>query len=202
LPASPQSVQVVVSSFRIARLVTASQPRIVSPTANAMPNAICSRLAWPSAVMSAGPRTAAAHDAQRRDGGPQRSHPLADGVGGVQESIEAVLHSLRVNEDGSLTQRLPPAQREAIMRSIWNDPPARWFSSVKVPAMLMPAIPRPERRWEFLFTRMNACVGPAASALSGATVRGYLGGGHDLHAQHPDRVAADLLSPANQVRAG
>jgi pimeloyl-ACP methyl ester carboxylesterase len=119
-----------------------------------------------------------------------------------QESIEAVLHSLRVNEDGSLTQRLPPAQREAIMRSIWNDPPARWFSSVKVPAMLMPAIPRPERRWEFLFTRMNACVGPTASALSGATVREYLGGDHDLHAQHPDRVAADLLSLAGQVRAG
>jgi pimeloyl-ACP methyl ester carboxylesterase len=117
-----------------------------------------------------------------------------------EASIEAALRSLRVNEDGSLAPCLPSEQREAIMRSIWNDPPAQWFSAVKVPALLMPAIPKPERRWEMLFTRMSAYVEPAASALSGATVREYVDGDHDLHAQYPDRVAADLLGLVDEVR--
>ena len=70
-----------------------------------------------------------------------------------EASIKAAFHSLRVDEDGSLAPRLPAEQREAIMRSIWDDPPAQWFSAVKVPVLLMPAIPKPERRWKLLFTR-------------------------------------------------
>lgn len=117
-----------------------------------------------------------------------------------EASIEAALHSLRRNEDGLLTHRLPPEQRTAIMRSIWDEPPAQWFSAVKVPALLMSAVPKPERRWERVFTRMSALIEPAAAALSGATVRQYIGGDHDLHAQYPDRVAVDLLGLADEVR--
>lgn len=117
-----------------------------------------------------------------------------------EASIEAMLHSFRLNEDGLVTHCLPQQQRMAIVRSCRDEPPDHWFSAIKVPALLMSAVPKPERRWEQVFTRIDALIEPAAAALSGATVRRYIGGDHDLHAQDPDRVAADLLGLADEVR--
>ena len=117
-----------------------------------------------------------------------------------EAAIEAALHSLRVNEDGSLTPRLTTARRLSILRSVWDDPPAQWFPGIHVPALLMPAVPAQNRRWEIMFERIRACVEPAAAALGEAPVREYLDADHDLHAQHPDRVADDLLWLAGEVR--
>ncbi len=116
-----------------------------------------------------------------------------------QSAIEASLHSLRVSPDGSLTPRLTTERRASILRSIWDDPPAQWFPSIGVPALLMPAVPKPTRRWEVMFERIRACVEPAAAALPRAEVREYLDSDHDLHAQHPGRVAGDLLWLAAQA---
>ncbi|MFC6881638.1 MULTISPECIES: alpha/beta fold hydrolase [Actinomadura] len=116
------------------------------------------------------------------------------------EAVEASLHSLRVHEDGALTPRLSPTQRNAILRSIWDDPPAQWYPAITVPTLLMPAVPKPNRRWEPLFERVRSYVEPAVAALPDATVREYVGGDHDLHAQHPDEVAEDLLRLARNVQ--
>jgi hypothetical protein len=43
-------------------------------------------------------------------------------------------------------------------------------------------------------------VTDALAQISGAEVAWYVGAQHDLHAQHPERCAADLLSLA--ARAG
>jgi hypothetical protein len=42
-------------------------------------------------------------------------------------------------------------------------------------------------------------VTAAAAALSDATIREYPGADHDLHAQHPTELAADLLGLADRV---
>jgi pimeloyl-ACP methyl ester carboxylesterase len=105
-------------------------------------------------------------------------------------AIEATVANLRINADGTVSRRLPIPQHMQIVRSMWEDPPQRYLPSITVPTLLMPAIPRddPERA-----ERTRSRVAAAAAVLTAATIREYADGDHDLHAQHPDRVAADLL---------
>jgi len=96
-------------------------------------------------------------------------------------AIEATLANLRVGPDGRLSRRLPVARHMEILRSMYDEPPSQWFPALTMPVLLMPAgrgLPSPS---------------PAA-AIPSARVRPYPGGDHDLHAQRPDEVAADLLS--------
>jgi pimeloyl-ACP methyl ester carboxylesterase len=102
-------------------------------------------------------------------------------------AIEATLANFRVDTDGRLTRRLPVPLHMRILRSMWDDPPAPYLPSVLVPALLLPAGGDERKR---------ATVERAATALPQATIRGYPGADHDLHAQHPRRVAADLLTVA------
>jgi pimeloyl-ACP methyl ester carboxylesterase len=106
-------------------------------------------------------------------------------------AVEATVANLRVGPDGMLSRRLPIPQHMAIVRSMWDDPPQRYLPSVTAPALLLPAIPRddPKRAG-----RVRSRVVAAAAALPAATIREYADSDHDLHAQRPDRVAADLLS--------
>jgi pimeloyl-ACP methyl ester carboxylesterase len=106
-------------------------------------------------------------------------------------AVEATVANLRVAPDGTLTRRLPIPRHLQIVRSMWDDPPRRHLPAVAVPTLLLPAIPRDDpRRAE----RARSRVAAAAAVLSTATIREYADSDHDLHAQHPDRVAADLLS--------
>jgi hypothetical protein len=74
----------------------------------------------------------------------------------------------------------------SILRSMWDEPPTPLFASVRVPVLLVPALgPQDDRK--------RALVTAAASAMPAAKVREYLGADHDLHAQQPKRLAADLL---------
>lgn len=111
-------------------------------------------------------------------------------------AIEASLADLRELPDGSLERRLPASRHMSVLRSMWDDPPSRWFAGIDVPVFLMPAIPSHAPRAE----RVRAWVEAVAKALPNSTVLEYPGGDHDLHAQHPDRVAADLLDLARLIR--
>ena len=106
------------------------------------------------------------------------------------DAVEATLHNLRVNPDGTVARRLPIDRHMAIVRSMYDDPPQRHFPAVTVPVLLLPALPPgdPER-----VARIRERVAAAAAALPKATVVEYADSDHDLHAQHPERVAADLL---------
>jgi len=96
-------------------------------------------------------------------------------------AVEATLANLRVGPDGRVARRLPIDRHMRIVRSMYDDPPSRFFPSLTMPVLLMPASAR---------ARFQAAV----DAIPDATVHVYEGGDHDLHAEQPDRVAADLLS--------
>jgi non-heme chloroperoxidase len=105
-------------------------------------------------------------------------------------AVEATVANLRVGADGRVTRRLPIPQHMAIVRSMWDDPPQRYLPSITAPVLLLPAIPRDDpKRAE----RTRSRVAAAAAALTAATIREYADSDHDLHAQHPERLAADLL---------
>jgi pimeloyl-ACP methyl ester carboxylesterase len=102
-------------------------------------------------------------------------------------AIQATLANFRVDDAGRLTRRLPIPLHMRIVRSMWDDPPAPRYPSVVAPALLLPAVTAGDA------DRKRAAVARAAAALPAATVREYVGADHDLHAQHPRQVAADLL---------
>jgi pimeloyl-ACP methyl ester carboxylesterase len=108
------------------------------------------------------------------------------------EAIEATLANLRAEPDGTVTRRLPIAQHMQIVRSMWDDPPWPDYPLISVPVLLLPAVP--SNQTGQADPRRRATVEKAAAALTRARVREYVGADHDLHAQHPAEVAADLLS--------
>jgi pimeloyl-ACP methyl ester carboxylesterase len=109
------------------------------------------------------------------------------------EGIEATLGNFAVRPDGTAVPRLAREHHQQIVRSLWEGDPRPLYARVRVPVLLAPAVPAGAddlRR-----------AGPLAALelLPDATVSWYEGADHDLHAQQPDRLAADLLSLVDRV---
>ncbi|WAP54076.1 alpha/beta fold hydrolase [Streptomyces sp. S465] len=113
-------------------------------------------------------------------------------------AIEAAVATMRVNPDGSLSRRMSAEQHMSILRSIWNEPPGPWYAAIAVPTLLMPAIPKgADGKWA---DRIRSRIRETTAELRHATMREYRDSEHDLHAQHPRRVAEDLLGLAHGVQ--
>ncbi|WP_238012566.1 alpha/beta hydrolase [Dactylosporangium sp. AC04546] len=92
-------------------------------------------------------------------------------------AIEATIGNLAVGPDDSLRRRLPVDRHMSILRSMWDDPPQPYYPRVGVPVLAIPA----------------GSTDPDLAGLRDVKIRPYPGGDHDLHAQHPASIAADLL---------
>lgn len=100
------------------------------------------------------------------------------------EGVQGTLANLERLPDGGVRSRLSREHHRSILHSLWADDPHALYPDVRVPTLLMPA---------------GAPPGPAAlqallASVPGSRVSWYAGADHDLHAQHPHRVADDLLS--------
>ncbi len=112
-----------------------------------------------------------------------KSHP-----GWSPAAVEATLANFRVRADGTLERHLSIPNHMRIVRSMFDDPPIADLLRITAPALFMPAqSPDSER---------GQRIAATAGKLPSATIEWYEGGDHDLHAQQPDRVAADLLKLA------
>ena len=113
----------------------------------------------------------------------RRRHPdWSDGA------IQATMANLRVGPDGTVEPRLAREHHARILRSLWEDRPRDRYERIGVPVLLAPA-GDPAGPTGLL-------VDEAARLLPRATVRWYAGADHDVHAQYPAEVAADLLALA------
>lgn len=108
-------------------------------------------------------------------------------------AIETTLANLRQLPDGTVRARLNRAHHLSILRSMWDHAVADRFSAVRVPALLIPAGTAVEPKL--------SAVRRAATLLPEAEVHWYEGADHDVHAQHPESVALDLLGLAERVAA-
>jgi pimeloyl-ACP methyl ester carboxylesterase len=115
----------------------------------------------------------------------RRAHPDWD-----DWAVRATTANFKTGPDGRLARNLPIPQHMLILRSLWDSPPGDVFTSVTAPVLLLPAVPTDDQE----ATGKRTLVARAASALPSATVREYVGADHDLHAQHPARLAKDLLT--------
>jgi pimeloyl-ACP methyl ester carboxylesterase len=109
------------------------------------------------------------------------------------EGIEGQLANLVEGPDGFAVARLTREHHREILHSLWADDPRPLFPRVQVPVLLAVAVaaegddrPGPET---------------AASLLPDSTTSLYVGAHHDLNAQQPDRLAAELLALAARAEA-
>jgi pimeloyl-ACP methyl ester carboxylesterase len=102
------------------------------------------------------------------------------------EGVEGTLANLERLPDGGVRARLAREHHRSILHSLWRDDPSDLYADVRVPTLLLPASsPR---------GASSQAVRALLDAVPGSRVSWYAGADHDLHAQHPGRVTADLMS--------
>lgn len=109
-----------------------------------------------------------------------------------EQARRSVLGNFRAGPDGVVVARLSREHHRSILRSMWWSDPARLYPKVSVPTLLAPAVQLEDDRKRVLIAR-------AEIALRDATISWYHGADHDLHAERPTELAADLLRLARAI---
>lgn len=110
-----------------------------------------------------------------------------------EEGIAGALGNFVVRDDGTVAARLSREHHRDIVYSLFVAEPRALYPRVVVPALLAVA-GSPD-------SHDARAGGPvdAARLIPDAVIEWYDGADHDLHAQHPDRLATDLLALAARV---
>jgi pimeloyl-ACP methyl ester carboxylesterase len=111
--------------------------------------------------------------------------------GWPEEGRLAQLANFRDEPDGTVRPHLSREHHRSIVHSLWSDDPRELYAVVTVPTLLLPAVAE-------VPTEPTPATG-ARDGIDGAEIVWYVGAAHDLHAQLPDRCAADLLALAARV---
>jgi pimeloyl-ACP methyl ester carboxylesterase len=104
--------------------------------------------------------------------------------------IAGTLANLEVLPDGTVRPWLSLPHHLTILRSLWDHHPPARYPDVAVPTVIIPAGDPSGRAARFDVAKREEIAG-AEAALPVVAVR-WIDGDHDLHAQHPDLVAALL----------
>jgi pimeloyl-ACP methyl ester carboxylesterase len=94
------------------------------------------------------------------------------------EAVEATLANLQSHVDGTVTPWLTRERHRAIVGSMLAHRPRELYPLIDCPVLLLVA------------GSGNPAATEAAAALKHAELVAFPGGEHDLHAQHPEQVAA------------
>lgn len=127
------------------------------------------------------------------------------------EGIDGTLANLFRTTDGGVRARLSREHHRSIVDSLFRGDPGRWYPQIPVPVLLCPATDPPGagdggggtsapgqgQQERAALTR--AAVLEALDALPDGRVRWYPGAHHDIHAEQPEALAADLLGLAAAV---
>jgi pimeloyl-ACP methyl ester carboxylesterase len=120
----------------------------------------------------------------------RRSHP-----DWPESGIAGTLACFEVRADGTVAPWLTLDRHLQVLRGLWEHRPAERYGDVTVPVLLLAADSSGD---EARRAADRSAVADAAEALPRATVE-WMTGDHDLHAQHPERVAALLTEHAGRA---
>ena len=98
--------------------------------------------------------------------------------------------------DGTAAPRLTREHHREIVYSMWAGDPRPLFPKVAVPALVAAAVPHDAD------DARRAGPRAALALIPDATVSWYVDADHDLHAQRPERLVADLLTLAARAESG
>jgi pimeloyl-ACP methyl ester carboxylesterase len=118
----------------------------------------------------------------------RRSHPDWSAT-----AVAGTLANLRTGPDGRARARLTRDHHRAVLHSLWRHRPRDRYPSVRVPALLLPAVSGTGGERSADTERL---VAEAAAALPDARVQRFTDADHDLHCQHPVAVADELCALA------
>lgn len=107
-----------------------------------------------------------------------------------EEGLAGTMANFEILGDGAVRPWLRRDHHREIVRSMFEAEPAALFPDVDVPALLVPVMGDPPDESD---VAKRAAVSEAESLLPHASIRWYLGADHDVHVQHPQQVADDLL---------
>jgi pimeloyl-ACP methyl ester carboxylesterase len=108
-----------------------------------------------------------------------------------ESGIAGSLANFEVLEDGTVRPWLSLENHLRILRALWEHQPRQLYASVPLPVLLIPAGGSADDPAE---AAKRANVAEALAMLAAARVRWYEPpADHDLHAQHPEAIARDLL---------
>jgi pimeloyl-ACP methyl ester carboxylesterase len=103
-----------------------------------------------------------------------------------ESGLAATLANVEVMEDGTIRPWLSRPNHMTILRHMWDHRLSTRYPLVKVPVLLLPAEDPANQRW---MAGKRQEVARTGAALDCSVTR-WIAGDHDLHAQHPDLVAA------------
>lgn len=107
-----------------------------------------------------------------------------------EEGIVGAIATMEKLPDGTIRPWLSRERHMKILRGLWDHEPESIFPGIEVPVMFMPAVgDHHARGWA---ADKRDAVERALRLIPRATVSWFHGADHDLHAQHPGRVAQEL----------
>ena len=105
-----------------------------------------------------------------------------------ERGIRGALACFEVLPDGTVAPHLTFERHMTILRHLWSHRPSRLWDDIGVPVLLLPC--RGSGEWAAM---KRASVEEAERRLARARTH-WFDAHHDVHAQHPDRVAAVLAA--------
>jgi hypothetical protein len=109
-----------------------------------------------------------------------------------EPAIRAGLDNFRVRKDGTIEPRLGRGRHLRILRSLWEHRPSERYAGLSVPTLLV-LVATADRAWTAAKRRAEA---RALAATRRVRSHWFDPAHHDVHAQHPDAVAALLAGAA------
>ena len=108
------------------------------------------------------------------------------------EGIEGSLANFEVRPDGTIAPWLTRERHKAILAAMWDQRTAELWNSLRVPALIVPVDGGPGGWTDG--KRAAAAAAESAMLASGTPVAvHWFEGDHDVHAQHPEELAAAIL---------
>lgn len=112
------------------------------------------------------------------------------------EGIAGTVANFAEGPNGMARPRLRREHHRDIVHSLWAGDPRPLYPRVTVPVLLAPAVTSDAGETD----EPRATPAAAAAALPDARISWYVGADHDLHAQLPARLVADLLELSSSVK--
>jgi pimeloyl-ACP methyl ester carboxylesterase len=109
------------------------------------------------------------------------------------EGVEGSLANFEIRPDRTIAPWLSREHHKAILEAMWGQRTADLWRSLRVPALIVP-VDGGESDWTTA-KRAGSDAALAAAGSSGVAVRvSWFKGDHDIHAQHPDKLADAILA--------
>jgi pimeloyl-ACP methyl ester carboxylesterase len=107
-----------------------------------------------------------------------------------EEGLAGTMANFELLDGGAVRPWLRRDHHREIVRSMFESEPTKLFPDIDVPVLLVPVIGDPPGEVD---EAKRAAVAEAETLLPDVSIRWYPGADHDVHVQHPQQIADDLL---------